>query len=66
MLEKEIIDDKSLDKINLRKLMWFNRQPTLWSHSCPAVEVVPRDDEEKVFGVSPLTIEPLNMDFDGE
>lgn len=53
-------------KINLRKLAWWNRQPTLWSHSCPAMELIPRDDEEDVIGVPPLSIEPLNMDFDGD
>lgn len=30
------------------------------------MEVVPRDDEEDTIGVPPLSVEPLNMDFDGE
>ena len=50
------------EKINLRQLSLWNRQPTLWSHSCPAVKFVPRDDDELTFGTSPLSIEPLNMD----
>lgn len=56
---------ESKNKINLRQLIWWNRQPTLWSHSCPVTKATPRDDDECVFGTSPLSIEPLNMDFDG-
>lgn len=30
------------------------------------MKLIPRDDEEYVLGVNPLSIEPLNMDFDGD
>ena len=30
------------------------------------MKLVPRNDEEYVLGVNPLSIEPLNMDFDGD
>lgn len=54
-----------MENMNLRQLTWWNRQPTLWSHSCPTMKVIPQDNDECVFGVPPLSIEPLNMDFDG-
>ncbi len=50
----------------LKRLMFINRQPSLWRHSCPAVEVEPCDDDSDVIKVSPLMIEPLNADFDGD
>lgn len=52
--------------MNLRKLIWWNRQPSLWSHSCPVVSIDPSDDESNVYKISPLSIEALNMDFDGD
>ena len=30
------------------------------------MELIPRDDDEITFGTPPLSIEPLNMDFDGD
>ena len=54
------------EKINLRTLAWWNRQPTLWSHSCPVIKVVPSEDEADILRINPLSIEPLNLDFDGD
>lgn len=48
------------EDINIRQLAWWNRQPTLWSHSVPTMELIPRDDDEITFGTPPLSIEPLN------
>lgn len=48
------------EKINIRQISWWNRQPSLWSHSAPAQKLIPRNDEEFVLGVNPLSIEPLN------
>lgn len=51
----------------LKRLAYFNRQPTLWRHSIPAVRIVPSDDEDDLtIGVNPLLLEPMNMDFDGD
>lgn len=52
--------------VNIRQISWWNRQPSLWSHSCPCMKLIPRDDEEYVLGINPLAIEPLNADFDGD
>lgn len=48
-----------------KRLVLTNRQPTLWRHGIPGVEVVGITEGE-VGAVSPLFIEPLNMDFDGD
>lgn len=49
------------------RLVFFNRQPTLWKHGIPCMEVVPAPDiDDKTIGVSPLSLAPLNMDFDGD
>ena len=53
-------------KENKRQLAWINRQPTLTAASLPAIKILPNDDETSVIKVSPLFIEPLNMDFDGD
>jgi len=47
------------------KLVFINRQPTLWRYGIPVVQVVGVTDKT-VIGVSPLFVEPLNMDFDGD
>lgn len=50
-----------------KRLMFINRQPSLWRHSCPVVQVEPiEDDDNETIQVSPLMIEALNMDFDGD
>lgn len=55
-----------MDK-NLRKLMFANRQPTLWRHGLPTVKVLPdEDDDSGVIRLSPLFLEPLNADHDGD
>lgn len=52
---------------SLRKLIFANRQPTLWRHGLPAVTVVAdEDDDSGVIRVSPLFLEPLNADHDGD
>jgi hypothetical protein len=60
MAEKQLLDRQ-------KRLMFINRQPSLWRHSCPTVIVEPVDDDKnETIQVSPLMIEPLNMDFDGD
>ncbi len=50
-----------------KRLMYINRQPTLWRHGSPAVLVTHQDDDEdETIGLSPLFLEPLNADFDGD
>ena len=50
-----------------RRLMYINRQPTLWRHGSPAVMVSPQeDDDDETISLSPLFLEPLNADFDGD
>jgi len=50
-----------------KRLAFINRQPSLWRHSCPAVEIEPIDDDENdTIQVSPLMLEPLNADMDGD
>ena len=64
LLNHEIVDQELKD---LQRLMFINRQPTLWSHSIPVVEVIPQDDDEdNTIGLNPLFLEPLNADFDGD
>jgi hypothetical protein len=46
----------------LNKLCYLNRQPTLWRHGIPVMEIVPGENEELVIGINPLTLEPLNGD----
>jgi hypothetical protein len=56
--------DKLFDR-ELKRLAFINRQPSLWKHSCPAVEIIPTDDpDDETIHVSPLFLEPLNMDAD--
>jgi hypothetical protein len=51
----------------LKRLAFCNRQPTLWRHSMPAIEIIPLDnDEDETISLSPLMLEPLNADFDGD
>lgn len=54
------------EDINIRQIAFFNRQPSLFSHSCPAVKLVPTDSESPVMRLNPLFIEQLNADFDGD
>jgi hypothetical protein len=46
----------------LNKLCYLNRQPTLWRHGIPVVEIIPSEDEELTIGLSPLILEPMNGD----
>ncbi|MCK9439421.1 MAG: hypothetical protein WC188_04690 [Candidatus Caldatribacteriota bacterium] len=51
----------------LRRLAFINRQPSLSRHSCPIVQLEPIDDlDDETIHVSPLFLEPLNMDIDGD
>ena len=50
----------------LLKLAFVNRQPTLWRHGIPVLRLIPEDNNYKTIGVSPLTVEPYNADFDGD
>jgi hypothetical protein len=56
-------DDKEKE---LLKLAFVNRQPTLWRHGIPVLRLIPEDNNYKTIGVSPLTVEPYNADFDGD
>ena len=47
----------------LNKLIYLNRQPTLWRHGIAAVQVVPADDDDLTIGLSPLMLAPYNADF---
>ena len=50
----------------LRRKLYINRQPSLWRHGVPFVEVVPIEDTENgTITLSPLTLEPLNADHQG-
>ena len=50
-----------------KRLMYINRQPSLWRHSSPVVMVTPQDDDDdETISLSPLFLEPLNADFDGD
>ena len=50
-----------------KRLMYLNRQPTLWRHGAPAVLITPQDDDDdETIGLNPLFLEPLNADFDGD
>ena len=54
------------EKLDYRnKLVLINRQPTLWRYGIPAVRVVGISDGD-VIAVSPLLIEMMNGDFDGD
>jgi hypothetical protein len=47
----------------LSKLAYLNRQPSLWRHSIPCVEILPTDDEnDMTICLSPLMLAPLNAD----
>ena len=51
----------------LRRRLFINRQPTLWRHGVPFVDVVPIEDNENfTIALNPLILEPLNGDFDGD
>jgi len=50
----------------LNKLCYLNRQPSLWRHSVPCVEIIPGNDDDLSIGLSPLILEPMNADHDGD
>ena len=57
----------SQPKMELNRLMFLNRPPTLYAHSIPVVEVLPNFDEtDLTIGLSPLTLAPMNADLDGD
>lgn len=47
------------------RLVYINRQPTLWKYGLVGVEVIGLNDNHTI-SVSPLFIGPLAMDFDGD
>lgn len=47
------------------RLIYINRQPTLWRYGLFGVEVVGLCDDDTIH-VSPLVVPSLNMDFDGD
>jgi len=50
-----------------RKKVFINRQPTLWRHGLPLVDIIPiDDDDDETIRLNPLFVEPLNADFDGD
>ena len=50
-----------------KRLMYINRQPTLWRHGSPAVMITANDsDDDETISLNPLFLEPLNADFDGD
>jgi len=62
-----MIDQNEMSENELKRLTFINRQPSLWKHSCPAVEIEFTDDpNDETIHVSPLFLEPLNMDCDGD
>jgi DNA-directed RNA polymerase subunit beta-beta' len=51
----------------IRKKVFINRQPTLWRHGIPFVDIVPLEDkDDETIRLNPLFLEPLNADFDGD
>ncbi len=57
--------NKSLNK--LKRIAFINRQPSLWRHSCVGVliEAIEDGDNDSI-QISPLMLEALNADFDGD
>ena len=47
------------------RLVYINRQPTLWKYGLIGVEIVGLN-EKNIISVSPLFVSPLAMDFDGD
>jgi hypothetical protein len=47
------------------RLIFTNRQPTLWRYGCNVVEIVGTTKED-VIKIGPLCIESYNADFDGD
>lgn len=57
--------NKSLNK--LKRLAFINRQPSLWRHSCVGVQIEAIEDgDNDSIQISPLMLEALNADFDGD
>ena len=51
----------------LRRLAFINRQPTLFRHSAPCVEILPsEDDDEENISLSHFILPSQNADFDGD
>jgi DNA-directed RNA polymerase beta' subunit len=48
-----------------QRLLILNRVPSLWRHSCPIVEVA-GVNEDNIISVSPMIIEPMNMDKESQ
>jgi len=62
-----MIDQNKLSDHEVKRLAFINRQPSLWKHSAPVVELEPTDDaNDETIHVSPLFLEPLNADLDGD
>lgn len=66
----EYIDDfikySFSENVNYRnKLVLINRQPTLWRYGIPAVRVIGVSDGDSIT-ISPLLLEQMNADFDGD
>ena len=56
-----------MENKKLKKLCFLNRQPTLFRHGCPAMTILPADNnDDETISISPLSLEPLNADFDGD
>lgn len=57
--------NKSLN--GLKRIAFINRQPSLWRHSCVGVQIEPiEDSENESIQISPLILESMNADFDGD
>ncbi len=57
---------KDTKKEDNRRLLFLNRQPTLYSHGVPAVRASPCEELlSNVIEVGPTFVSPLNADFDG-
>ena len=56
-----------MENKELKKLCFLNRQPTLFRHGCPGMTIIPADNnDDETISLSPLALEPLNADFDGD
>jgi hypothetical protein len=54
------------ETIQLYRLVFLNRPPTLWAHSIPVVEIVPEDNDYTTIALSPPILEMMNADLDGD
>jgi len=61
------MNQEKISENELKRLAFINRQPSLSRHSCPIVLIEPTDDsDDETIHVSPLFLEPLNADLDGD